>query len=93
MADKICVQATISGRVQGVFFRMETKKTAISHNVSGWVKNLPDGSVAAVFEGGRQDVEAVIQWCWQGPPAAKVDKVDAVEKDYTGAYDDFEVRY
>ena len=71
------VRATliIKGRVQGVFYRQSTKETAQSHNVSGWVRNLPNGNVEAVLEGLEQDVEHVIAWCWDGPPTANVEDI------------------
>ena len=53
MKDKVRAHATISGRVQGVFFRMETKRAADRFGVSGWVRNLRDGTVEALFEGER----------------------------------------
>ena len=60
----------VTGRVQGVWFRQSTKQTATLHNVYGWVKNNPDGSVEAVFEGEENAVQAVVDWCRQGPEMA-----------------------
>lgn len=65
----------ISGRVQGVFFRAYTQKEAEALNVSGWVRNLPDGRVEAVFEGGKERVNEMIGWCWDGSPSAQVSDV------------------
>ncbi len=93
MSDHICVHAIISGRVQGVFFRMETKRKADACSVSGWVRNLPDGSVEAVFEGERPRVEDVLEWCRQGPPSARVEQVKASEQSSTEGCDGFNVRY
>ena len=68
----------ISGRVQGVFFRAEASDRARSLGVAGWIRNAPDGSVEAVFEGDGERVDSLIEWCRRGPPGARVDDV-AVE--------------
>ncbi|MCD6474173.1 MAG: acylphosphatase [Thermoplasmata archaeon] len=65
----------IYGRVQGVFFRANTKKMAEKLGVAGWVRNMPDGSVEAVFEGDDKAVEQIIEWCHHGPEMARVEKV------------------
>lgn len=67
---------SISGQVQGVFFRQEAKDRARTRGVSGWVRNLPDGRVEAVFEGSRESIESVIDWCRRGPSLAEVDSID-----------------
>jgi len=68
--------AVIRGRVQGVFFRAETRDRARSLGLSGWVRNAPDGSVEAVFEGDRERIESILDWCRRGPSLAEVDDVD-----------------
>lgn len=93
MKEKVRARVKIIGRVQGVFFRMETKRMADKSGVFGWVRNLPDGTVEAVFEGERQIVEAALRWCDQGPPHASVQQVDLSWQDYTGEFADFEIRY
>lgn len=65
----------VSGIVQGVFFRHETYKRAVAQEVGGWVKNLPDGNLEAVFEGEQDQVEALIEWCHKGPPHALVESL------------------
>ncbi len=65
----------ISGRVQGVFFRDTCRRVAQQHGVSGWVRNLPDGTVEAVFEGPAEDVGRLVQWSRQGPRTAVVEDV------------------
>ncbi|MBD2302972.1 MULTISPECIES: acylphosphatase [Nostocales] len=65
----------ISGRVQGVGYRYATVDTASQLGLTGWVRNLPDGRVEAVFEGVREVVEEMIRWCYSGPPAAVVQGV------------------
>mgnify|MGYP006279782965 CR=1 FL=1 len=67
----------VTGRVQGVYFRANTRDAAQSRGVDGWVRNLPDGRVEAVFEGPAADVEAMVEWCGEGSPAARVEDVEA----------------
>ena len=66
----------IEGRVQGVFFRASTRKKAQKLGVDGWVRNLPDGRVEAVFEGKQGEVNKAISWCNRGPRSARVEDVD-----------------
>ena len=70
----------IYGFVQGVGFRYGVERTANSRGVSGWVRNRPDGAVEAVFEGEREDVEALVEFCRSGPRGAEVDRVDVEEE-------------
>jgi acylphosphatase len=91
--DRKRVHVYITGRVQGVAFRAKTHSEAIQHNVSGWVRNLPDGGVEAVFEGAPEDVDRVVGWCRIGPSLAEVTKVEMREEAYTGAFTDFSIRY
>ena len=93
MEKKIRVRASIVGRVQGVFFRMETQKAATRYGVSGWVKNKIDGTVEALFEGDRDKVNAVLDWCKQGPPLSAVEKLTITDEEYRGEFTNFEVRY
>jgi len=65
----------ISGRVQGVFFRDTCRRLAERHGVSGWVRNLPDGSVEAVFEGSVGEVSRLVEWSHHGPRSAVVENV------------------
>jgi acylphosphatase len=83
----------VSGRVQGVFFRANTRYWALKHGVRGWVRNLPDGRVEAVFEGEEEDVKKVIELCRKGPPGAFVKRLDLHWSDYLGEFNDFEIRY
>lgn len=93
MENKVRVHVVISGRVQGVFFRLETKQAADRYGVFGWVKNQRDGTVAAVFEGPKENVASLLDWCKQGPPLANVKTVDLKWKDYKGEFDSFEITY
>ncbi|MDJ0735462.1 MAG: acylphosphatase [Nostocaceae cyanobacterium] len=75
MSQLIRAHVFISGRVQGVGYRFATVETASQLGLSGWVRNLTDGRVEAVFEGWHDTVEEIIRWCHQGPPAAVVKDV------------------
>ncbi len=86
-------QVVIHGIVQGVFFRASTRDEAIRIGVGGWVRNLPDGTVQALFEGEKKKVEEIVGWCHKGPPGARVDKVDIEWEAYKGEYKLFDIRY
>jgi acylphosphatase len=90
---KIRAHVFVSGRVQGVFFRSETRYEAQRRKVDGWVRNTSDGRVEAVFEGEKEDVEKVIDFCRRGPSGARVMKIDVRWEDYIGEFKDFKVRY
>ena len=81
-----------SGRVQGVWFRQSTKLAAEQYDVSGWVRNCPDGSVEAILEGEKGSVQKVIDWCRKGPQMAQVDDLQIVWKEATGEFSSFRVR-
>jgi len=83
----------VCGRVQGVAFRHHTARTAAQHQVSGWVMNLPDGSVQACFEGEAAEVRAMVEWCRRGPAAAQVEKLVEEPGEYTGEFAGFSIRY
>jgi len=83
----------ISGRVQGVFFRSETRYEARRRRVTGWVRNTSDERVEAVFEGEEENVKKLLEFCKQGPPGARVANVDVAWERYSGEFADFEVRY
>ena len=74
------VRIRISGRVQGVAYRWSAQRQASELGLSGWVRNLPDGDVEAVFEGEAWRVECMIEWCWKGPSFARVRAVDISEE-------------
>ena len=78
------VHVRIYGRVQGVFFRANTKEMAERLGINGWVRNVPDGSVEAVFEGEGEAIQKMIEWCHHGPPMARVDKVEIKEEEPQG---------
>lgn len=83
----------IEGRVQGVFFRYHTQEMAIRLGLKGWVKNRRDGRVEALFEGDKEKVDQMVQWCERGPSEARVTKVLLNWEDHTGEVDDFTINY
>ena len=91
MTDRVRAHVFISGRVQGVYYRATTRDTAGEAGVDGWVKNLTDGRVEAVFEGEKDAVESMVEWCHTGSRNARVDDVDVEYGDPTGL-EGFEIR-
>jgi acylphosphatase len=81
----------VSGQVQGVFFRDSTRRKAEELGLSGWVKNLPDGKVEAVFEGPSDSVRKMVRWCEEGPQQAWVENVDTDFEDPGEDLQGFEV--
>jgi acylphosphatase len=79
--------------VQGVFFRSETQDEAARNRLTGWVRNLHDGRVEAVFEGEKEQVEKLIEFCRRGPPGARVTNVEVVWENCRSELRDFRVRY
>lgn len=85
------MRCLVSGKVQGVFFRDATHRQAHRLGLRGWVRNLPDGRVEAVFEGPRDQLELIREWLHHGPPLAEVTGVEAREEPEEGLVS-FEVR-
>ena len=83
----------ISGLVQGVFFRANTRDRARSLGLKGWVKNRSDGKVEGLFEGEEGAVKSIIEFCKQGPSSAMVEKVEVKWEKYEGEYIDFTIKY
>jgi acylphosphatase len=73
-------RVVVHGRVQGVFFRDTVRRRAQSRGVNGWVANRPDGAVEAVFEGDVDAVQALVEFCREGPRGAEVDGVDVFDE-------------
>ncbi len=84
--QKICIRAIVSGKVQGVFFRDSAQKEAEKHHLRGWVKNTSDGTVELIACGERDQVMALTDWLWEGPPTSEVSNVHWDEV----PWDDFE---
>jgi acylphosphatase len=78
------VRVRVRGRVQGVFFRAEARARAESLGLAGWISNLPDGGVEAVFEGEDERVESMVEWCRRGPAGAEVETVEVVREEPVG---------
>ncbi|MBI5639543.1 MAG: acylphosphatase [Nitrospirae bacterium] len=83
----------IRGRVQGVFYRAFTRDLANRLGLDGWARNLPDGSVEVVFQGGRQQVERAVEECGKGPTGAAVQGVDLKWESSSPEPKGFEIRY
>jgi len=88
---KIRAHIYVTGKVQAVFFRQNTKRQAQRHGVFGWVSNLSDGRVEAVFEGEELSVKEVVNYCRHGPLFAKVEYVEVFFEDPTGDFLDFRI--
>ncbi len=93
MEKKVRARVIISGRVQGVFFRMNTARAAGRFGVFGWVKNRRDGKVEAVFEGDEDKVNAILEWCETGDAPAMVTGVDLEWEEFTGGCISFEIAF
>jgi acylphosphatase len=74
-------RVVVHGHVQGVFFRETTRRRAQAAGITGWVRNCPDGTVEAVFEGEREAVERLVEFCREGPRGARVDRVDVTPEE------------
>ncbi|MEW6419826.1 MAG: acylphosphatase [Nitrospirota bacterium] len=87
------VHLFIDGRVQGVFYRSFTRDTAHSIGLKGWVRNLRDGRVEAVFEGKKELIEQAIKECYIGPPGARVSNIDVKWETAEGDLKGFTIKY
>jgi acylphosphatase len=84
MGEVVRRRVVVTGRVQGVWFRESCRRAAAGLGLAGWVANLPDGSVEAVFEGPEQAVATAVDWCRTGPPAARVATVSVTDEPVAG---------
>ncbi len=82
----------VEGKVQGVYYRAHARDKATRLGVTGWVRNLPDGSVEVVIEGNEPSVRAMLEWCRNGPARAEVVRTHVTWEPYTGEFDRFSVR-
>ncbi len=80
---------TVTGHVQGVCYRYFTGQQAQTLGVTGWVRNLPNGTVEGCFEGEENAVTSLVEWCGRGPEEARVDQVTVVRHDYLGEFQGF----
>ncbi|MCK4497117.1 MAG: acylphosphatase [Candidatus Aenigmarchaeota archaeon] len=83
----------ISGEVQGVFFRSNVRSQAMLREIRGWVKNLPDGRVEALFEGNKDEIEELLEFCKEGPAGANVNNIEVKWEKSTSGFRDFEIRH
>jgi acylphosphatase len=83
----------VTGRVQGVFFRDSTRQAVQGLALTGWVRNLPDGRVEAVFQGEKGECQKALDYVKSGPPAARVDHVETQWEDEEEKLGEFRVRY
>jgi acylphosphatase len=93
MAEQARVHVVIEGRVQGVFFRAHTRDEARLRGLKGWVRNLPDGRVEALFEGEKKALTGMVAWCHQGPRYAYVESVQVDWQPYQGDLTEFRIVY
>ena len=91
--SKTRAEVIVYGRVQGVFFRQSTVEMARAIGLTGRVRNCPDGTVAAIFEGDRDKVKEAVAWCHQGPPAARVSNVQVDWQKSRDDFDSFKIGY
>jgi len=91
--EKARAHLLIEGRVQGVFYRYFTRELAYNLKLRGWVRNLRDGRVEALFEGEKDIIEQAIKECYKGPPGARVTKIDVKWETFVGDHREFDVRY
>ncbi|MCW4017159.1 MAG: acylphosphatase [Candidatus Bathyarchaeota archaeon] len=83
----------VTGKVQGVFFRARTTERAFRLGVTGWIRNLPNGKLEAVFEGEKEAVDAAVEFCRHGPNRAVITEFDVKQEPFTGEFQDFRVRH
>jgi len=87
------VRLLVSGNVQGVFFRQALKVVAKKNSVSGWVRNLKDRRVEAVFEGDSKSTNSVIEWTRVGPANSRVDDIEVINEEFKNEFSTFDVLY
>jgi acylphosphatase len=93
MNNEFAKHIIISGKVQGVFFRKNTKQKAIEFNINGWVKNTPEDKVEIFAQGNEKNLNTFIDWCKQGPPKAIVENIEVVEKQTDNNLKEFSILY
>ena len=93
MPEKARVNIFVSGLVQGVFFRSQTKNKAEGLGLFGWVRNLVDGRVEILAEGEKDKLEKLVTWAKKGPDSARVDSLEIDWQEFKGEFENFEIRY
>ena len=82
----------VSGKVQGVFFRENTREKAAEFGLNGFIRNLQNGKVEAIFEGEKEKIEKIIQWIKKGPETTQVENIEINWQNYKGEFKNFEIR-
>ena len=82
--DRIRRRVVVHGRVQGVFFRDSVRERAVTRGVDGWVRNRADGTVEAAFEGSPEVVDTLVRFCEDGPPGARVSRIEVIDESPEG---------
>ncbi|HIH39972.1 MAG TPA: acylphosphatase [Halobacteria archaeon] len=83
----------VKGKVQGVFYRAFTQRSALRLGLKGWVRNLPNGDVEVLCEGEKESIEELIKELWEGPPLSKVKDVTISWEDYKSEFRDFTIKH
>ncbi len=91
--SKVRAHVIISGKVQGVYFRAETRDQALYLGVNGWIRNMPGRKVEGVFEGEQDKVNKLIEWCRQGPPGAEVSDVEVEWQSCGSEFSSFKITF
>jgi acylphosphatase len=89
--EMVRMRLVIKGRVQGVWFRDSTRRAAQKLGLSGWVRNLPDGSVEVLMEGPQEQAQKLVAWCRHGPATARVDEIRQTPEEYQGEFQTFSI--
>ena len=90
---KIRAHVIVTGNVQGVFYRAETAARAKQYEITGWVRNLPDGRVEAILEGEEINVQKIVEFCRKGPPNARVVDLEITRHEWKGEFESFTIRH
>ena len=88
---KLRLHVKIFGKVQGVWFRLNTKNKAEDLHINGWVRNTIDGGVEAIFEGDEENLHKMINWCLIGTPNSKVEKIEINKNKYLNEFNNFSI--
>jgi acylphosphatase len=91
-SENVRAHIYVSGRVQGVYYRKNARRSALSLDLTGWVRNLPDRRVEAVAEGERTRVEEFLGWCREGPSMAIVRGLEVAWEEATGEFETFRIK-
>jgi acylphosphatase len=91
--DQTQAHVFIAGRVQGVNYRYYTRQRAVELNLRGWVRNMMDGRVEAVFQGDQIQVEKILKWCEHGPPSARVTDVEVKWQKPSETFSNFDIKF